>query len=153
VPEPSLHHTGFVVASIAESIERWRTTLSAISISETFQDDTQGARVAFLEFAPGGSTMLELVEPVTPESPTGRFLQKGGGLHHLCFEVDDLEEQIRAMKARKAMLIRHPKPAVAFEGRRIAWMVTRDKLLVEYIERKLRGGETPSGPINGLAGV
>ena len=142
MPEPSLHHTGYVVSSIAESIERWRDTLSAISISETFQDDTQGARVAFLEFAPGGSTMLELVEPVAADSPTGRFLQKGGGLHHLCFEVDDLEEQIRAMKARKAMLIRHPKPAVAFGGRRIAWMVTRDKLLVEYLERQLHRGES-----------
>jgi methylmalonyl-CoA/ethylmalonyl-CoA epimerase len=135
VPEPSLHHTGFVVSSIAEGIDRWRATLSAISISETFQDDTQGARVAFLGFAPGGSALLELVEPVTADSPTGRFLHKGGGLHHLCFEVDDLDAQIRAMEAMKARLIRYPKPAVAFRGRRIAWMVTRDKLLVEYLER------------------
>ena len=50
-------------------------------------------------------------------------------------EVDDLEQQIREMKTNRAMLIRRPQPAVAFGGRRIAWMRTRDKLLVEYLER------------------
>jgi len=40
------------------------------------------------------------------------------------------------MQAQKAMLVRHPKPAVAFGGRLIAWMLTREKLLVEYLERQ-----------------
>ena len=135
MPEPSLHHTGYVVPSIAEGLARWSETLSAVSVSEAFEDETQRARVVFLEFAPGGGALLELVEPLTVDSPLSRFLQKGGGLHHLCFEVDNLEEQIRYMKARQAILVRHPKPAVAFGGRQIAWMMTRDKLLVEYLER------------------
>ena len=134
MPEPSLHHIGYVVPSITESVARWRATLSVVSVSESFDDEIQRARVLFLGFA-SGDTLLELVEPVTTDSPVARFLQKGGGLHHICFEVDDLDEQIRHMRAHYALLVRHPQPAVAFGGRRIAWMMTRDKLLVEYLER------------------
>ncbi len=132
---PTLHHTGCVVPSIAAGLERWRAALGAIYVSEVFEDETQRARVVFLDFAPGGGTRLELVEPLTSDSPVARFLEKGGGLHHLCFEVDDIEGQIRDWKAQKAMLIRPPRPAVAFGGRRIAWVVTPDKLLLEYLER------------------
>lgn len=135
MPEPSLHHIGYVVPSIAESLERWQATLSVVSVSAIFRDDIQRAQVLFLEFASGGPT-LELVEPVGADSPVAGFLQKGGGLHHLCFEVDDLQEQIRRVKARRGMLLRRPQPAVAFGGRQIAWMITRDKLLVEYLQRR-----------------
>jgi methylmalonyl-CoA/ethylmalonyl-CoA epimerase len=123
-----------VVPSIAEGLKRWSVTLSAVSVSEPFNDETQRARVLFLEFE-SGATSLELVEPLPGESPVARFLEKGGGLHHLCFEVDDLEQHITHMKTQQALLLRRPQPAVAFGGRRIAWMITRDKLLVEYLER------------------
>ncbi|MEO8051852.1 MAG: VOC family protein [Acidobacteriota bacterium] len=134
MPEPSLHHVGYVVPSIAESLARWSATLSVVSVSDPFDDEIQRARVVFLQFASGGTT-LELVEPLPGDSPVLRFLQKGGGLHHLCFEVDDLEEHIRLMKTHQALLLRKPQPAIAFGGRHIAWMVTRDKLLTEYLER------------------
>ena len=86
-----------------------------------------------------GFVQLELIQPMTPDSPVSRFLEKGGGLHHLCYEVRDLFEQIQRMKSQGALLIRSPKPAVAFGGRRIAWMRTRDALLIEYLERQAPG--------------
>jgi methylmalonyl-CoA/ethylmalonyl-CoA epimerase len=135
VPEPSLHHIGYVVASIAEEIDRWRLSLSAIAVTVTYEDEIQRARVAFLDLPPAGLTKVELVEPMGQDSRVAGFLEKGGGLHHLCFEVDDIERQISQMKTQKAMLLRRPQPAVAFGGRRIGWMLTREKLLVEYLER------------------
>jgi methylmalonyl-CoA/ethylmalonyl-CoA epimerase len=138
VPEPSLHHIGYVVASIAESTLRWRAALASISESAIFEDEIQRARVMFFRLPPEGAAQVELVEPLAGHSPVARFLEKGGGLHHLCFQVDSLEDQIARMKAEKAILLRHPQPAVAFEGRRIAWMQSRDRLLVEYLERALR---------------
>jgi len=138
VPDPSLHHVGYVVGSIAESIERWQTAVSSRSTSESFDDPIQRARVIFLDLPPDGAVKIELVEPLGSDSPVAKFNQNGGGLHHLCFEVDDVDEQIQKMKILKAMLIRGPKPAVAFGGRRIAWMQTRERLLVEYLERALK---------------
>ena len=135
MPDSSLHHVGYVVTSIAASIDRWRHAVMPVSISRVSDDTIQRARVIFLDLPPDGAVKLELVEPLGPDSPVTGFAQKGGGLHHLCFEVDDIQEQIDAMKRLKAMLIRRPQPAPAFGERRIAWMLTRDKLLLEYLER------------------
>lgn len=123
------------MASIAEEIDRWRLALSAIGVTEIYEDEIQRARVAFLDLPPDGLTKVELVEPMGADSRVAGFLEKGGGLHHLCFEVDDIERQISQMKMQKAMLLRRPQPAVAFGGRRIGWMLTREKMLVEYLER------------------
>jgi methylmalonyl-CoA/ethylmalonyl-CoA epimerase len=131
----TLHHIGHVVSSIEESIERYRIALGASEVSKIFEDPIQRSRVAFLDLPAEGLVQFELVQPAGPDSPVAAFLAKGGGLHHLCYEVDDLEAQIRWMKSQRALLIRSPKPAVAFGGRRIAWMRTVDALLLEYLER------------------
>jgi methylmalonyl-CoA/ethylmalonyl-CoA epimerase len=135
----ALHHIGCVVDSIEERIENYRLALGAISVSRTFEDPIQRSRVAFLEFPAPGALQMELIQPAGPDSPVWRFLEKGGGLHHLCYEVDDLSAQIQWMKSQRALLIRNPKPAVAFGGRLIAWVRTRDALLIEYLERPAPG--------------
>src|SRR5450432_2756316 len=120
----TLHHIGCVVDSIEDRIESYRVSLGSASVSQIFEDPIQRSRVAFLNLPTPGSVLFELIQPAAPDSPVARFLEKGGGLHHLCYEVDDLREQIQWMKSQRALLIRSPKPAVAFGGRRIAWMRT-----------------------------
>jgi|SRR5665213_67799 len=136
--EPSLHHVGHVVSSIADSIAGWRLALGAVAVSDVIEDPIQQVRVLFISLPPDGNIQFELIEPVGADSRVRSFAEKGGGLHHLCFEVDRLERQIDHMKSLKAILIRAPQPAVAFGGRRIAWMSLREKLLVEYLERAAR---------------
>ena len=135
----TLHHIGCVVDSIKDRVESYRLALGAISVSEVFEDPIQRSSVAFLALPAPGAVQLELIQPAVPDSPVMRFLEKGGGLHHLCYEVDDLLGQIQWMKLQRALLIRAPQPAVAFGGRHIAWMHTRDALLIEYLERQLSG--------------
>ena len=79
--------------------------------------------------------MIELVEPAGEDSPVFRFLsERGGGLHHLCYTVGNLDDEIARMKRAGSMAVRRPKPAVAFGGRKIAWMLTPERLLVELLE-------------------
>lgn len=138
-PDSTLHHVGCVVDSIENRIESYKISLGCTAVSEIFEDPIQRVRVVFLELPTAGLVQLELVEPASPDSPVTRFLEKRGTLHHFCFEVSDLQRQIEWMKSQGARLISSPKPAVAFNGRRIAWMLTADSLLVEYLEReKLR---------------
>ncbi|QOY92312.1 VOC family protein [Paludibaculum fermentans] len=134
--EPRLHHVGYIVDDVAQALPHWVASLEARWVSEIFHDPLQKVSVVFLQPAEDG-VQVELVAPAGPDSPVAPFLAKGGGLHHLCYEVDLLEPQIEAMKRRKAVVIRPPKPAVAFGGRRIAWMVTRERLVLEYVERRL----------------
>jgi methylmalonyl-CoA/ethylmalonyl-CoA epimerase len=69
----------------------------------------QKTRVGFLTV---GETSIELVEPSCEDSPIAKFLStKGPGIHHLCFEVDDIEEEIKTLTHQGAQLIdRIPRP-------------------------------------------
>ncbi len=128
------HHTGFVVASIAAVMESFCKAVGGSNWSETWHDPLQRVRVAFIYPSHPGDPSVELVEPAGPDSPVGKFLERGGGLHHLCYEVDNLDGAVRGASARGLVMILRPRPAVAFGGRRIAWFLSRDKLLIEYLE-------------------
>ena len=97
-------------------------------------DPNQVVRVTFLHSNSTADPLIELVEPAGEKSPVLGFLQQGGGLHHLCYQVDNLEEQLRRSRAAGGLVWGAPLPAVAFGGRRIAWVFTRNKLLLEYLE-------------------
>jgi methylmalonyl-CoA/ethylmalonyl-CoA epimerase len=129
-----LHHIGFVVASIGASAEGFAHALGGSWDRLIFEDPIQKVKVTFLTPRPG-EPVIELVEPAAHDSPVQRFLQeKGGGLHHFCYETSDLQAEIKDMRSRRAMLVRNPKPAVAFNGRRIAWLLTQENLLIELLE-------------------
>jgi len=59
-------------------------------------DEKQGVKIIFLEI--DGGTQLELLEPLGPGSPVQRHLKKGGGLYHLCFEVENLDETLERVQ-------------------------------------------------------
>lgn len=130
------HHVGIVVSSIAECIDGYRAALLADWDGRIFQDPIQSVRVTFLSPPSGTDTLIELVEPMGTKSPASAFAAQGGGLHHVCYEVDNLEIHMEYMRSQRARLVRFPQPAVAFEGRRIAWMLTADQLLMEFLERR-----------------
>jgi methylmalonyl-CoA/ethylmalonyl-CoA epimerase len=135
------HHIGFVVSSIELTIESFERSLGAAWDGKIFEDPLQGVKVAFLSTG-SGDVEIELVEPAGEGSPVSRFLSKsGGGLHHLCYMVDNLDLHLSEMRRLRATIVRKPQPAVAFAGRRIAWVITAEKLLLEFIERRLPGGE------------
>jgi len=138
---PSLstfHHIGFVVASIQTSVAGFQDALQAEWDGTIFHDPNQAVRVTFLCGKHAGNPRFELVEPAGENSPVTPFLKRGGGLHHLCYEIDNLENQLALSRDQGGIVVRPPLPAVAFEGRRIAWVYTKNKLLLEYLERPKR---------------
>ena len=134
VPQGTFHHVGFVVASIQDSAPSFASSLDATWDGEIIHDPNQVVRVTFLHGKHAADPLVELVEPAGEKSPVRSFLERGGGLHHLCYQVDDLEEQLRRSRAAGGIITRAPLPAVAFGGRRIAWVYTKNRLLIEYLE-------------------
>lgn len=133
-----LHHVGFVVSSIQECAESYALALGATWDGNIVFDPLQKVRVTFFEGHSSTDPLIELVEPGGFESPVSRFLERGGGLHHLCYEVEDLESHLAFCKSVGTIVLRPPVPAVAFGGRRIAWAMTRKKLLLEFLESSLQ---------------
>ncbi|HVH68736.1 MAG TPA: VOC family protein [Gemmatimonadales bacterium] len=139
-----LDHVGFVAASIRDIAPAVAQSTGTTWNGEIIHDPLQGVNVTFLRGSLPHEPSVELVEPVGPESPVSRFLARGGGFHHLCYEVSNLEQQLTLGRSNGALVVRPPLPAVAFGGRRIAWVYTRQQLLLEFLERAPGEAGTPS---------
>ena len=123
-----------MVASIQECAEGFAQSLDASWDRNIVFDPLQKVYVTFFHGHNQADPLLELVEPGGPDSPVSKFAERGGGLHHLCYEVRDLEGHLQFCRSVGIRVIRPPVPAVAFGGRRIAWGITRNRLLTEFLE-------------------
>jgi len=131
-PVEGLHHIGIAVRSIAEALPRWTDELGLrlVSVEDV---PTEKVKVAILM---AGKTRIELLEPLTPDSPLTAFLQKRGpGIHHLAFEVADCQQKIDALQAHGApMLSKTPNPGA--HDCRIAFVHPKwlGGVLAEFVE-------------------
>jgi methylmalonyl-CoA/ethylmalonyl-CoA epimerase len=99
----------------------------------------QTAHVQFLQLA-GDSSYVEFVAPDRPESKLANALKKGGGVNHVCYATDDILLACRRLEADGMFVIQQPVAAVAFPGRRIAWLMGSDRALTELVEAAREGG-------------
>jgi len=99
-----LNHVGVATPSIEHSLESYRTLFGAEPSSPPFDLPAQGVRVCFVD-AP--NSQIELIEPLGPDSPIARFLEKSpeGGQHHVCFEVPDIAEARANFEALGARIL------------------------------------------------
>lgn len=113
-----LDHIAIAVNSLDEALAFYKDQmgLECIEIEEVPE---QGVRVAKLEL---GNTHLELLEPLSPDTPVGKFLHsRGPGLHHICVGVDNILTQLDALKTKGARLI-DEQPKLGASGARIAFV-------------------------------
>lgn len=113
-----LHHVGIAVEDLEEAKAR-HLLLGFTPVAEG-EVVAQGVRVALLRGE--GETLLELLAPLGPDTPVGRFLAKRGpGLHHLAFATPRIEEALARLKGEGARLIDEvPRPG--FGGHRVAFV-------------------------------
>jgi len=108
-----IHHIAVLVEDIDTSLRFWRDILG-IKPSRIGDIPQEASRIAIL---PLGESEVELVQPTTPDSGLSRFLEKHGpGMHHLCFEVDDLLGLLKKLKTNGVQLI-NEEPKVSQDGR------------------------------------
>jgi len=106
-----IHHVGVVVADLEQAMTFWRDLLG-LPLVKTAVIQDQGVRAALLN---AGGSEIELLEPLTPENGVGRFLaRRGGGLHHVCFETEDVAGELERARAKGIQLIdQKPRPGLA----------------------------------------
>lgn len=128
------HHVGYAVKSIDQYLNDFLVPLFApVSVSKTFADEIQQVRVCFAEMQ--GGTVIELVEPLGPDSPVNDVIgSTRGGVYHLCYEVDDLDAVMKNFRQKRCMPLGAPVPAVAFNNRRIVFLLTPQRDLIELVE-------------------
>src|ERR1700753_492680 len=119
----TFHHVGVAVRDLKEAIPAYKNLFGYDLISGPFDDPIQNVSVCFLSRGAGDMT-IELVAPLGPNSPVDRVLKKGNGTYHICYEVQDIRAAIEHLRKQDAFLMSGPVPAVAFEQREIAWLLT-----------------------------
>lgn len=127
-----LDHIGLATRQLEEGLALWRDILG-LEVDATEEIKEQGVRVAML---PIGDTHVELLEPLSPESPVGKFLSKRGpGIHHLAVEVKDIHASLADLKKRGARLI-DETPRVGARGCLVAFVhpATTNGILLELVQ-------------------
>ena len=130
-----IHHIGIVVNNIQDSLGEFSKFIEFDEITIPTLIGSQKVNVCFMKI---GELRIEFIEPVGNESPVKKFLEKGGGFNHICFEVNNLSETINEIVEKGGRLI--VSPVEGFEGRQIAFVLLNMKKtnlnLVELVEIK-----------------
>lgn len=128
----NLHHVAIAVADLDEAIDRFGGRYGVEPAHREIVT-SQGVEEAML---PVGGSFVQLLEPLTPESPVGRFIATHGeGMHHLAFAVADVDAALAHLSAEGADLI-DTEPRIGGGGARIAFVHPRDAVgtLIELVE-------------------
>ncbi|MFI5398977.1 MAG: methylmalonyl-CoA epimerase [Candidatus Binatia bacterium] len=97
-----IHHVGIVVRNLEEAYAFYRDTLG-LPVHKTAVVEDQGVKAALLTI---GNSEIELLEPINPNGGVAKFLERRGeGLHHICFETEDVAAELAATKAKGIDLI------------------------------------------------
>jgi methylmalonyl-CoA/ethylmalonyl-CoA epimerase len=133
-----LRHVGVAVPSLDPATDTLATLFGYRVISGPFDDPIQKVSVNFLTQSDNDVAEIELIAPLGQDSPITAMLAKSsGGAYHLCFETSDIEQALVHAKNNGCIVISGPVPAVAFNGRRIAWIYTKSRQLFELVEAEV----------------
>lgn len=129
-----IEHLGIAVKDLNVSIPLYEK-LFQTPCYKTEAVESEGVKTAFFQI---GESKIELLEASNPESPIAKFLEKrGAGFHHVAFEVDDIDEEIKRLSKEGFQLI-HTSPKDGADNKRIAFLHPKssDGLLVELCMEK-----------------
>jgi methylmalonyl-CoA/ethylmalonyl-CoA epimerase len=126
-----INHVAIVVGDIESGLTFWRDALG-LRLDHIEDVPSQKSVVAFL---PIGDSEVELVKPTSDDSGVAKFLaDRGGGMHHLCFEVDDISGMLEQLRAKGVRLIN--ETPLELPGRKMAFVHPKSTggVLVELYE-------------------
>jgi methylmalonyl-CoA/ethylmalonyl-CoA epimerase len=132
MPEIKINHLAIVVENIEDSLTFWRDALG-LPMGDVHEVAQEQVKVAFLEV---GESHVELVQPTSDDSGIAKYLaKKGAGMHHVCFEVEDITVALQQMTANDIELINDtPRER---DGRKYAFIHPKSTggVLVEIYEK------------------
>lgn len=119
-----LNHVAIAVSDLAAAVANYRDTLGA-KVSEPQAEPDHGVTVVFVELP---NTKIEFLEPLGEDSPIAKFLENNpsGGIHHVCYEVDDIIEARDKLKAAGARVLGDGEPKTGAHGKPVLFLHPKD---------------------------
>ena len=135
-----LNHIAIVVPDLDAGAALYRETLGA-QVSEPLALPDQGVTTVFVELP---NSKVELLHPLGENSPVANYLEKNprGGMHHMCFEVDDLRAAIARLEEEGATVLGNGEPSIGAHGLPVVFLHPKDfcGTLIELEEVEDRAG-------------
>jgi methylmalonyl-CoA/ethylmalonyl-CoA epimerase len=119
-----LNHVAIAVRDLVSATALYRDTLGA-KVSEPLPQPAHGVTVVFIELP---NTKIELLEPLGAASPIAKFLERNpdGGMHHICYEVDDILAARDKLKAAGARVLGDGEPKTGAHGKPVLFLHPKD---------------------------
>jgi len=119
-----LNHVAIAVPDLEKAAKTYRETLGA-RVSAPQAEPDHGVTVVFVELP---NTKIELLEPLGDNSPIAKFLERNpeGGMHHLCYEVDDILAARDGLKTRGARVLGDGEPKIGAHGKPVLFLHPKD---------------------------
>ena len=119
-----LNHVAIAVNDIAKATEVYRITLGA-AVSDAVPLPEHGVTTVFVTLP---NTKIELLEPLGPDSPIAKFLERNpdGGIHHICYEVDDILAARDRLKADGARVLGDGTPKIGAHNKPVLFLHPKD---------------------------
>ena len=119
-----LNHVAIAVKDLAAATALYRDTLGA-RVSQPLPQPEHGATVVFVELP---NTKVELLEPLGADSPVGKFIERNpdGGIHHICYEVDDIIAARDRLKEAGARVLGTGEPRIGAHGKPVIFLHPKD---------------------------
>ena len=119
-----LNHVAIAVKDIAAASALYRNTLGA-KLTPPVAQPAHGVTVVFIELP---NTKIELLEPLGADSPIAKFLERNadGGIHHICYEVDDIIAARDQLKATGARVLGDGNPKIGAHNKPVLFLHPKD---------------------------
>lgn len=119
-----LNHVAIAVPDLAAASAQYRDTLGA-RVAAPQDEPAHGVTVVFIELP---NTKIELLHPLGENSPIAGFLEKNpsGGIHHICYEVDDILAARDRLKAQGARVLGNGEPKTGAHGKPVLFLHPKD---------------------------
>jgi methylmalonyl-CoA/ethylmalonyl-CoA epimerase len=136
-----IDHICFAVRDLREGITYWEDAFGYSQMTEIVENTLQKVRVVFL--CKNDSTMVKLIEPIPENESLVKFVNRGGGFHHICFKCSEIRMTIHELTGKGLITLVPPQPGEAFNNHDIAFMLARHGLSIELIDTDEKAGILP----------
>jgi len=133
-----IDHICFAVKDLKDGISYWKNVFGYDQKTAIITNSLQRVRVTFLHKE--NSIDVKLIEPLETNESLIKFVNRGGGFHHICFKCSDINNKIEELKDKGLIMLVPPQPGEAFNNNNIAFLFAKYGLNLELIDTDERAG-------------
>jgi methylmalonyl-CoA/ethylmalonyl-CoA epimerase len=133
-----IDHICFAVKDLQDAIAYWKNVFGYEQITEIITNSLQKVKVTFLHKE--NSIDVKLIEPLAENEALIKFVNRGGGFHHVCFKCPDINSKIEELRSKGLIMLVPPQPGEAFNNNNIAFLFARYGMNLELIDTDERAG-------------